>query len=285
MKIAFPAVPPLVKALDRWVEFDQVTETVMPRLARVAPVAARAATWTMAQWIEQQLAAGTIDKNTYYDRLTDLVMARTLTRGAVCVDVGCHTGQILRRMMHYAPEGKFLAFEPIPQMFEQLVKDFAGPRVRVYDFALSDTTGTSSFNFVTSNPGYSGLRRRRYDRPHETEQQIEVRTEQLDSLLAREPVDGRISFVKIDVEGAEYLVLGGARKMLREHRPVIVFEHGLGASDHYGIGPEQVLGLLSECGLRVSLMSDWLRSRPALTPVQFFEQYYQGKNYYYMAHE
>jgi FkbM family methyltransferase len=43
----------------------------------------------------------------------------------------------------------------------------------------------------------------------------------LDAALAPEP---RLDVIKIDVEGAEYLVFEGAKESLRKHRPVIISE-------------------------------------------------------------
>ena len=74
--------------------------------------------------------------------------------------------------------------------------------------------------------------------------------------------------------------------MLRRNRPFVVFEHGLGAADCYGTRPEQVFDLLSDCGLRVSLMKDWLEhgSARAFTRAAFAEEFDTGRNFYYLAH-
>ena len=40
-------------------------------------------------------------------------------------------------------------------------------------------------------------------------------------------------------------------KTLAQARPVVVFEHGPGAADHYGTTPADVHGLLSDFGLRI----------------------------------
>ncbi|MEZ4983026.1 MAG: FkbM family methyltransferase [Saprospiraceae bacterium] len=67
----------------------------------------------------------------------------------------------------------------------------------------------TTFNYVVSNPAYSGLQKRRYDRPNEIDEKIEVETDLLDNVLAE---DTRIDFMKIDVEGGEFFVLKGAQK-------------------------------------------------------------------------
>lgn len=248
----------------------------MTRVLRAAPGKVR--------WIELQLKRGRINNSTYYDRLTELVMQKTLTSRSVCIDVGCYKGSILRLMMSYAPNGTFLAFEPLPHLYEQLLADFEGDAVRVYNLALSQSIGVSTFNYVTSNPAYSGLKKRRYDRPSETEKQIEVATDTLDNIIDKELLP-RVSFIKIDVEGAEYLVMKGAERCIKTAKPVIVFEHGLGGADCYGHKPEDIFDLLChKCGLKISLLSDWLLNKQSLKLDKFCDQFYRGKNYYFIAH-
>jgi hypothetical protein len=135
---------------------------------------------------------------------------------------------------------------------------------------------------VVSNPAYSGLRRRRYDSPDERVEQIVVRTERLDDVVPR---DMPLHFVKVDVEGAELQVFRGAVATLRAHRPVVVFEHGLGGADYYGTRPGDVHDLLAgDCGLRLFVMADWLaHGGPALGREAFCEQFSSGRDYYFMA--
>jgi FkbM family methyltransferase len=66
---------------------------------------------------------------------------------------------------------------------------------------------------------------------------LTVQTARLDHLVA---VETRVAFVKIDVEGGELGVLRGGERPLRRHRPIIVFEHGLGSADIFGTRPEDV---------------------------------------------
>ncbi|MBM4092428.1 MAG: FkbM family methyltransferase, partial [Planctomycetes bacterium] len=149
--------------------------------------------------------------------------------------------------------------------------------------ALSDKPGNTTFQHVVTNPGYSGFRQRRYDRPHEEIKEIQVKTERLDNLI---PDTTPIHFIKVDVEGAELQVFQGATETIRKNHPYIVFEHGVGAADHYGTTPENVFDLLvGQCGLRMFLMADWLARGDAdsLSREAFCEQFYSRENYYFLA--
>lgn len=225
---------------------------------------------------------GLAARNAGYDAQALAVMARVLERDSNCVDVGCHRGTVLTDMLRLAPEGQHFAFEPIPELYRRLVREFGSrPNVEVSPLALSDSAGRVTFQHVVSNPAYSGLRVRRYDRPRERVQPIEVETDSMDRVL---PTDTPIHLIKIDVEGAELQVLRGAVETIRRYQPVIVFEHGLGAADYYGTGPEDVHAVLvGECGLQLHLMERWLRGEPALERQEFADHFHQGRDYYFMA--
>lgn len=236
------------------------------------------------RWLGQPPGADVDDKNRRYDEQTLEVMRRVLRRDSNTIDVGCHEGAVLKEMLRLAPDGVHHAFEPLPGFANGLRRTFGGrPNVHVHELALSDQEGEATFQHVVSNPGYSGLRKRRYDRPDETLQEIRVRTARLDDLL---PNSHRVDFVKIDVEGAELLVLRGAAATLARCRPTVVFEHGPGAADCYGARPEEVHDLLvQQCGLAVFTMEAWLRSgaAAALDRAAFAQRFDQGLDYYYMA--
>ena len=224
------------------------------------------------------------DKNRLYDIQTLEIMKHVLQEDSNCVDVGCHQGSILREMLRFAPQGTHFAFEPLPGMYGGLREVFGSlANLHLYDYALSDIAGTTSFQHVVSNPGYSGFRRRKYDRPHEQVQEIVVKTNLLDSVV---PEHTPIRFIKVDVEGAELQVFKGAVKTIRNSRPVIVFEHGLGAADYYGTHPEDIYDLLAgQCGLRLFLMAEWLENNgeASLSREAFCEQFASGSTYYFMA--
>jgi FkbM family methyltransferase len=233
-----------------------------------------------ARWLYRRIyPLSPEEKNSRYDAETLAVMQRILKGDSNCVDIGAHEGSILRLMLEGAPKGQHFAFEPLPDFAERLRALF--PQVRIFELALSDTAGQVSFYRVVTNPGYSGLRRRDYPSQLEEIHVITVQTERLDNLI---PDDLAVAFIKIDVEGAEMQVLRGAAGVIKRCRPFIVFEHGLGAADHYGTTPAEVYDFLSQCGLRVTLMRRWLRSKSPFSRASFIEHYELGRDFYYLAY-
>ncbi len=221
-------------------------------------------------------------KNQQYDQQTNRVIKEVCTQDSCCIDIGAHKGEVLDIMLKSAPNGTHYAFEPIPDMHTNLVKKYTDQKnCHIHGVALSNEQGESTFNHVVSNPSYSGLVKRKYDRPNEQDQTITVETNLLDNII---PDTYTPSLIKIDVEGGELLVLEGAVKTIKRAKPTIIFEHGLGASDFYGSTPEKVFNLLAECGLRISTMAKWLKYRPSLTKKEFIQLYEKNEEYYFIAY-
>jgi len=100
------------------------------------------------------------------------------------------------------------------------------------------------------------------------------------------PLDIKIDFIKIDVEGAELGVLKGATRLLKKYLPIVIFEFGLGASDFYGTKPADMFNLLTkEVGLKISLLKSFIKNSDSLS-LKEFEQYFNDNNeYYFIAHK
>ncbi|MEI7820606.1 MAG: FkbM family methyltransferase [Verrucomicrobiota bacterium] len=94
--------------------------------------------------------------------------------------------------------------------------------VTINELALSDHAGTAQLNLPAPdhcNWGTSSL-------VHKSSSQtavVEVPLETLDNYCAAHGVT-RLDFIKVDVEGAEHLVFGGAERTLERLRPTIIFE-------------------------------------------------------------
>lgn len=149
---------------------------------------------------------------------------RVVRPGWSCADVGAHVGNITETLVRLVGrEGRVIAFEAHPANADQLRERFRRSRVvEVVNAAVSD--GTSERVAL-----YAG----RHDNSTEwnvlghdvegvpTRQVLEVEAVSLDGWFTP---GVRLDFVKIDVEGAEGLVLAGMRRVLRDARPVLAVE-------------------------------------------------------------
>lgn len=222
------------------------------------------ATWPRWRFVDDQAS----------HHITQL-LSYVLTESSCCIDVGCHTGTFLQHIVRLAPGGRHHAFEPLPHLAADLRRRF--PQVDVHEVALSDRAGAAEFHHVTTNPGYSGLRRRTYDRANERVELLQVRTCRLDDVV---PQDQAIAFIKIDVEGAELEVFRGAARTIHRCRPYIVFEHGLKAANHYGTTPHMIYRLLVD-ELDLSIFS--LSGRGPLSADEFAAIYDRNSEWNFLA--
>ncbi|MDI9319860.1 MAG: FkbM family methyltransferase [Phycisphaerales bacterium] len=220
-------------------------------------------------------------QNQQYDKQTTLVIKKVCQENSNCVDVGCHKGEVLDIMRKYAPKGNHFGFEPIPELCQALQSKYPKSEAQIFDIALSNEKGIKTFNFVVSNPAYSGLIKRQYDKPHEQDTPIEVHVDLLDHII---PKDTPIALMKIDVEGGEMGVLEGGQQTILRAKPIIIFEHGMGASDYYGTKPEQLYDFLQSCGYKVVTMKRWLKGETSFSKEEFKRQFYDKLNYYFIAY-
>lgn len=184
-------------------------------------------------------------------------MKKILKKNSNCIDIGCHKGEILDLILKYAPESKHYAFEPIPSSFDELQK--YKNKAQIFPYALFDSEGTSIFQLVKNAPAYSGLKRRSYDIANPKIEEIEVEIKKLDASI---PLDEKIDFIKIDVEGAEFGVLKGAKNLLTKNKPTILFECGKEACDFYGTNPFDLYDFIVEkVGLGVFTLASYIKNK------------------------
>jgi FkbM family methyltransferase len=219
-------------------------------------------------------------KDTIYNEETVAIMRRVMTPDANGVDVGAFEGTLTRPMLAIAPKGRHFAIEPQPLYAERLRA--ALPRVDVCQCALGESAGLAKFVLARDDPTRSGFRGQDYPTPNERTDTIMVRVRRLDDLV---PAGVSVRFIKIDVEGAEYLVLRGARETILRSHPYIAFEYGKAGIKSYGTTPEMMWTLLhDDYGLELSLMRTWLDGGPAFTREAFIQRVHDGDEWMFVAH-
>ncbi|HEU4334649.1 MAG TPA: FkbM family methyltransferase [Candidatus Eisenbacteria bacterium] len=221
----------------------------------------------------------TRSKNSLYDVQTIEIMRRVLRRDSGAVDVGAFEGGMLRHILRFAPQGRHIAFEPIPEKYAALTRRF--PQVRIHPHAVGASPGEQTYHQVLEYPALSGLRRRIDLDPSLHVRERTVTVETLDRVIA--PLES-IALVKVDVEGGELGVFRGGLETLRRCRPVVVFECGLGGADSYGTKPAELHSCLtSDAKLRIFTLDSWLAGGAALSQQEFADQFDRGLNFYFVA--
>ncbi len=220
-------------------------------------------------------------KNQKYDRQTLAIMKRVLKADSNCIDVGCHKGEVMDEILKISPQGKHAGFEPIPEYFEFLQNKYKNNNhVSIYKNALSSSQGETEFNWVRNAPAYSGIKQRSYAIKNPEIEKISVQLTTLDECGKNFPPT---QLIKIDVEGAEFLVLKGAVNFVKQHRPVIIFEFGLGAADHYGVEPHEIHQYFSELNYELNTLAGFLKNEKGLNIDDFTRAFHTNSDYYFVA--
>ena len=150
------------------------------------------------------------------------------------------------------PTGRVYAFEPDPRNVEVLRRNSAhvrGAPISVMAAAVGEREGSASLFVSPADSSINSLARANADvlGPPDAAQPLTVPTVSLDRFVLQD--GARLpDVVKIDVQGAEMLVLGGAQQVL-SHRPLkIFFEFWPFGLQQLGTQPVELLELLIEKG-------------------------------------
>lgn len=149
-----------------------------------------------------------------------------LSEGDTFIDIGANIGWFSTLAATLVgPKGQVHAFEPRDQTRGLLTRSIQDngfeERVTIHGYPLAAERVETRLLWMsdTNNPGGSRLARDDHD-SFEGMAGQSVTTVPLDDV----EIDGRVTLVKLDVEGAEGIVLRGARQFLTKHKPIILTE-------------------------------------------------------------
>lgn len=221
----------------------------------------------------------------WWERADCCTALDALEKGDSVIDVGANIGSFaLRAAVAVGSAGQVFAFEPNPQCFERL-----GKNARLNDLehlvtvpqAVGDRSG--SIELLIPHRGAAGgasmfhswvdTVQRTYkspgavslgggtgvgERENQTASAVTVSMVSIDQFCQEREVR-RISFVKVDVEGAEPGVLLGATETLRRDKPRLMVECNRPALAAGGWTVPDFLGLIRGFGYRTFIRGRWTR--------------------------
>lgn len=186
----------------------------------------------------------------------DLVR-RHVRAGDTVLDIGANIGFFTVNLAALVGDrGKVYAFEPslrVAGLLERSVSENGfGDRVELKRAAVADRPGRLGLFVGHDTLNLSGSYLVRYKDSRDGEI-LEVPGVQLDAEPLRRPV----SFIKIDIEGAEPLALRGARTLLQEDRPTILAEINPSQLARVaGCSPAEFLAEMEGLGYRCRTIKD-----------------------------
>ncbi len=164
------------------------------------------------------------------------LLARWVHRGDWVLDIGANVGYYSVRLAELVgPEGRVIAFEPVPATSELLTFFARASRhgnITVLNLAASHTPRLLRFVIDKNEQGLPDYFTARASEAGTTS----VLAATVDALAL--PI--RVAFVKIDTEVAEHAVLRGMHALIRRDRPVMLIE-----------GDESLLPELAPLGYRM----------------------------------
>ena len=170
--------------------------------------------------------------------------------GMTVIDVGAHIGYYTRLLSELVgSSGRVFAFEAHPDNYAVLKRNLRGRKysnVEIYNCAVSDrkgkmqlyvSPGSSNHSLIKDYTEASGL--------------IDVESITIDSFLSKREIKS-VDFIKMDVEGAEPLVIEGMRKIISSSPKFsLLAEYNPQALLSGNIAPEKFLRDLHEMGFQV----------------------------------
>lgn len=196
-----------------------------------------------------------------------------------CVDIGSYRGHVLKMMIEQSPNGTHFAYEPLPKMFNQLVRKYASA-AHIKKIALSNEVGTSVFYHTQENPAYSGLKKRKYPRRFHLEK-LEVQVETLDHVLNNATP---ISLINIDVKGAEFLIIKGAIETIKKHRPIVTFQFDANGAEAYGVSAEMVFDYFTkQLEYNLYTLIGFSKGKKHISRIDFVRFFNDDSEHYYAA--
>lgn len=158
------------------------------------------------------------------------------------VDVGANIGIYTLALARLSSQ--VFSFEPTPETFDTLQRNIelnSLENVKAFRLAISDRAGSVRLYHNPKGSGSNSIAARA-----DTYEEVTATT--LDEAISP---GIKIGFMKIDVQGAEEMVLKGAQRILLEDRPIIQFEIDADASL---VDPLAAYNLLHSYGYRFSII-------------------------------
>jgi len=160
----------------------------------------------------------------------------------VAIDSDLNSLKVAQRMCSYAGSGRLT-------LIQGMIADVSGS---VLDYrAAAAATGKA-----LASAGVSGEIAATNYRNFDTSRPLlqDVPTYTLDGLLRVDSLRGKPLLIKVDVEGAEWFVLNGAKTILKTDSPVILLSVHPSFLQNYGKSKRDVTSLLSGLGYSVEVL-------------------------------
>ena len=167
--------------------------------------------------------------------------------GDLCIDIGANIGG-LSLIMSFATgsKGKVIAVEPHPNIVQRLQANLELNRIencQVLQTAISNQEGNTDFYIAKATDHHQG--KSSLQQSSALTESISIQSIRGKDLL-QEIGTRNCSFIKVDVEGHDLIVLQELEEIIKSHRPHIVFEYNHKSWLKQGCDLHQALSFFKE---------------------------------------
>lgn len=191
-------------------------------------------------------------------------LEKVVRQGDTVLDIGANQGEYsLWAARKAGQNGKVYAFEPLKSMYDQLLHNISlNPKyasvITPIQMGLSDEE--NQLNLYSGNLENEGVNTLFPDSDSTMLEIIQLK--KLDDVVQEIKI-GKIDGIKIDVEGAEYMVLKGAYDTIKKNLPYLFIEINKDACRKAGYEATAIFDLLTPLGYKFQLIG----LRGAMTPL------------------
>lgn len=181
-----------------------------------------------------------------YENIEMRMIRKFLNKNSVILDIGANIGWYSLNLSRYIPNGRIIAFEPIPHTFGYLKKNIklnGAENIQAHNYGLSDKAEISHFYHNPKFAAAASLKNLHIDNKAV---RVKCRVRRMDDFIFN--LTQRIDLIKCDVEGAELYVMKGALETLKKTRPVLFVEMLRKWSAKFGYHPNDTIALLGNIG-------------------------------------
>ena len=212
-----------------------------------------------------------------YEPFETELVKKTIKKGDIVLDIGANIGYYtLLFAKLVGPSGKVYAFEPDPINFALLSKNVrvnGYTNVKLENKAVSDKTSKAKLYLSDSSAADHVIFDDNKDR-----RSIDIETTSLDDYF--KDFDGRIDFLKMDIQGAEGGAVKGSINLFQSNISKIFTEYYPYGLSSFGVEPKEFLDLLINAGFKIYNMDDKKRKVEPITIKELLNKYSPEKGGY-----
>lgn len=209
--------------------------------------------------------------NTFPEYGEMMFVKNILRSDDVFIDIGANIGAFSLLAASKITNGKIYAFEPSPHILPILKQNIAlnnkFDRIEIEKVAASDKEGNINFD-ISETPDYNHI----VSSNEVKRKSINILTKTIDFFLKRKNIS-HVKLIKIDVEGAEMIVLKGMQKSLQQRKvDALIIEVNKLSFARFGFSVKDMRGYLEDFGYNLYMFNNTYEL------VKFEEQKNKGWN-------